>query len=168
MGSARNRRKRRERRRKRQDQRDYRRLTVAMNVAPKMLRRRPAGLPKMSDALVAFAEPLLDGIPPGSPVAAYEAELILASAAWNFLVSLEGEYARGKQAVQISEQEVGKILDLLTVGSDMTDDEALDLLQELTARKQELFPDDRRIVGDVRVYFRGDRLHVTTVSSLPR
>jgi hypothetical protein len=70
--------------------------------------------------------------------------------------------------VQISEEEVGEILDLLTVGSDMTDDEALDLLQELTARKHDLFPDERRIVGDVRVYFRGDRLHVTTISSPPR
>jgi hypothetical protein len=167
MGSARNRRKREERQRKRQDQRHHRRLTVAMNVAPKMLRRPPAGLLKMSDVLVAFAEPLLDWIPPGSPVAAYEAELILASAIWNFLVALDGEHDRGNR-VQISEEELGKIVDLLTVGSDITDDEALDLLQELTARKHDLFPEERRIVGDVRAYFRGDRLHVTTISSLPR
>jgi hypothetical protein len=168
MGSARNRRRREERRRKRQDQRQYRRITVAMNVAPKMVRRAPAGLPKMSDVLATFAEPLLDGIPPDSSVAAYEAELVLASAIWNFLVALDDAHDRGTRPVQISEEEVGEILDLLTVGSDMTDDEALDLLQELTARKHDLFPDERRIVGDVRVYFRGDRLHVTTISSPPR
>jgi hypothetical protein len=139
-----------------------------MNVAPKMVRRAPAGLPKMSDVLATFAEPLLDGIPPDSSVAAYEAELVLASAIWNFLVALDDAHDRGTRPVQISEEEVGEILDLLTVGSDMTDDEALDLLQELTARKHDLFPDERRIVGDVRVYFRGDRLHVTTISSPPR
>jgi hypothetical protein len=168
MGSARNRRKRERRRRKRQEQRHYRRLSRVVDVAPKVLRRPPPGQPKMSDTLVAFAEPLLDCIPDGAPVEAYEAELILAALVWNFIVTLDHEYESSAGPVPISEERVGKILDALSLGTDMSDDEALDLLQTLAARKHDLYPDERRLVGDVRAEFRGDRLHVVTLSTLPR
>jgi hypothetical protein len=168
MGSARNRRKREQKQRKRQEQREYRRLTRVMNVAPKVLRRPPPGLAKMSDTLVAFAQPLLNEIPQGAPIEAYQAELLLAAAVWNFLVSLEREYDRSGGAVQISDENVGDILDLLSIGTDMGDEEAFDLLQTLAARKHDLFEHDLRFVGDIHAEFRGDSVHVVALSTLPR
>lgn len=166
MGSARNRRKREQRLRKRQEQRHYRRLVRSLDSAPKIV-RRPPGMAKMSDALVAFAQPLLDAIPSGAPVEAYEGELLLGAMVWNFLVTLDREYDRDGAAVQVQEEEMCKILDALALGTDMSDDDAIDLLETLAARKRDLFPDERRLIGDVRAEFRGDRVHVVALSTLP-
>jgi len=168
MGSARNRRKREQQLRKRKEQREYRRLSRAVDVAPKMLRRPPPGVAKMSDTLVAFAQPLLDGIPPGAPIEAYEGELLLGATVWNFFVTLDREYDRQGRAVEVLEEQTRTILDALSLGTDMSEDDALGLLQTLAARKHDLFPNERRLIGDVRAEFRGDRVHVVALSTLPR
>ena len=163
MGSARNRRKREQRLRKRQEQRQYRRLVSKLDVAPKVLRRPPPGMAKMSDVLVAFAQPLLEGIPPDAPIVAYEAELLLGAMVWNFLVTLDREHDRKQDAVPILEEQMGKVLDALSIGTRMSEDDALAFLQTLAARKRDLFPDERRLIGDVRAEFRGDRVHVVAL-----
>ena len=168
MGSSKKRRQREQQRRKRHEQREHSRISRVMNVAPKILRRRPPGLAKMSDTLVVFAEPLLEGIGPGAPIEAYETELLCAATVWNFLLSLEVDHKRGDGAVHILDEHVGEILGILSLGTDMDDADALDLLRQLAARKQELFPDERRLIGNVHAEFRAGRVHVVALSSLPR
>jgi hypothetical protein len=106
------------------------------------------GLPKMSETLVAFAEPLL------ADVAQIEAEwrtgLYAAAIVWNGLVS------------GISEAEIATQLQR-GLGPSV---DVPGLVRRLTERKQSLFADDLRFIFDVRTRQNGARVDVSAVSGL--
>jgi hypothetical protein len=109
-----------------------------------------SGLPKMSETLVAFAEPLLANVP--EVEARWRAELHTAATVWNGLVSgfPEAEIVATLQ----------RTLDPSVDG--------LGLVRCLTERKQRLFAGDQRIIFDVRTQQTGERVHVMAASGLVR
>jgi hypothetical protein len=108
------------------------------------------GLPKISETLVAFAEPLLAGIP--EVEAGWQTGLYAAAIVWNGVVSgiPEAEITRQLQRGFGSSADVPG------------------LVRRLIERKQSLFADDRRFIFDVRTQQSGDRVHVMAASSLAR
>lgn len=107
-----------------------------------------SGLPKMSETLVSFAEPLLADVP--ETEARWRAELGAAAIVWNGLVS------------GLSEAEIAVTLQR---GLDSSVD-ALGLVRCLTERKQRLFTEDKRLIFDVRTQQAGERVHVMAASGL--
>ncbi len=99
------------------------------------------GLPKMSDTLASFAEPLLDG----AAAADYEATLDFAAAAWNALPLCDGS---GREPDATGREALTMLRDvLLDTGMPQREtDEVFDMLSE---RKRSLFPDDPRIIVGV-------------------
>lgn len=108
------------------------------------------GLPKISETLVAFAEPLLAGIPEAE--AGWRTGLYAAAIVWNGVVSgiPEAEITRQLQRGFGSSADVPE------------------LVHRLIERKQSLFADDRRFIFDVRTQQSGDRVHVMAASGLAR
>src|ERR1041384_351707 len=107
-----------------------------------------SGLPKMSETLVSFAEPLLADVP--ETEARWRAELGAAAIVWNGLVS------------GLAEAEIAATLQrgpAPSVG-------ALGLVRCLTERKQRLFTEDKRLIFDVRTQQAGERVHVMAASGL--
>jgi hypothetical protein len=109
-----------------------------------------SGLPKMSETLVAFAEPLLANVP--EVEVRWRAELHAAATIWNGLVSGS------------SETEIATALQRGLAPSV----DALVLVRCLTERKQRLFAGDQRIIFDVRTQQAGQRVHVMAASGLFR
>jgi hypothetical protein len=109
-----------------------------------------SGLPKISETLVAFAEPLLADVPETEE--GWRPGLHAAVIAWNGLVS-------GMSDIEIAavlQRELDPQVD------------ALELVRGLTARKQRLFAEDQRFIFDVRTQQTGERVHVMAVSGLTR
>ena len=108
------------------------------------------GLPKMSETLLEFAEPLLADIPETD--AGWRAGLYTAAIVWNGIVS-------GVAEAEITAQ--------LQRGLGPSED-IPDLVRDLTERKQYLFAEDSRFIFDLRTHQRGERVHVTAASGLAR
>jgi hypothetical protein len=108
------------------------------------------GLPKMSDTLVAFAEPLLSGVPETEE--GWRAGLYTAALVWNGVVS---GVAEAELAAQL-QRGLGRPL------------EAPGLVRHLIERKQHLFAHDSRLIFDVRTQQQGERVHVMAASGLFR
>jgi hypothetical protein len=108
------------------------------------------GLPKMSETLVAFAEPLLADVP--QTEAEWRTGLYAAAMVWNGLVS-------GVAESEITTQ--------LQRGLDPSVD-VPGLVRCLTERKRSLFADDVRFIFDVRTHQNGSRVDVSAVSGLTR
>jgi len=108
------------------------------------------GLPKISETLVAFAEPLLTGIPEAE--AGWRTGLYAAAIVWNGVVAgipeaeITGQLQRG----------FGSSVDVPEV------------VRRLIERKRSLFADDARFIFDVRTQQSGDRVHVMAASGLSR
>lgn len=108
------------------------------------------GLPKISETLLAFAEPLLAGIP--ETEAGWRTGLYAAAIVWNGVVAgipeaeITGQLQRG----------FGSSVDVP------------ELVRRLIERKQSLFADDPRFIFDVRTQQSGDRVHVMAASGLAR
>jgi hypothetical protein len=118
-------------------------------VAP-LLVSLGTGLPKISETLVRFAEPLLAGIP--ETEAGWRTGLYAAAIVWNGVVAgipeaeIMGQLQRG----------FGSSVDVP------------ELVRRLIERKQSLFADDPRFIFDVRTQQSGDRVHVMAASGLAR
>lgn len=108
------------------------------------------GLPKMSDTLVAFAEPLLAGIPEIEE--GWRAGLSMAALVWNGVVS---GLAEAELTAQL-QRALGRPL------------EAPGLVGDLMERKRRLFADDSRLIFDVSTRQHGDRVQVIAASGLFR
>ncbi|HEX8702500.1 MAG TPA: hypothetical protein VF815_26940 [Myxococcaceae bacterium] len=113
--------------------------------------------PKMSDTLMAFAAPLFDAQP--SPCQAEEVErpLLLAMAAWNSALAFQGDaleaelqaLSRGLSGYSLAPPEI-----MLTT------------LRALAERKRSHFPDDHRLVLDVRVQGTAPDFRILATSTL--
>jgi hypothetical protein len=144
MGSERARQQRLERKaQRRRDKRERSRHRAAPMVV-----RFGTGLPKMSETLVAFAEPLLVGVPETEE--GWRAGLYLAACVWNGVVS------------GLPEAELTAQLQRALGGPP----EGPGLVGRLIERKQRLFADDSRFIFDVRTRQDGARVHVLAASGL--
>jgi len=108
------------------------------------------GLPKMSETLVAFAEPLLADVP--ETEAGWRAGLYTAAVVWNGIVSGIPEAETSAQLQRVLGPSV----------------EVPGLVRCLTERKQSLFAEDVRCIFDVRTQQHGERVHVMAASGLAR
>src|SRR4051794_8687748 len=108
------------------------------------------GLPKMSETIVAFAEPLLADVPPTE--AGWRTGLYAAAMVWNGLVS-------GIAEAEITTQ--------LQRGFEPSVD-VHEVVRCLIERKQSLFADDMRFIFDLRTQQDGPRVDVSAVSGLTR
>jgi len=109
-----------------------------------------SGLPKISETLVAFAEPLLANVPDSEE--SWRPRLHAAALVWNGLVSGMSD----SEIVAVLQRELDSQID------------ALELVRGLAARKQRLFAEDQRFIFDVRTQQTGVRVHVMAVSGLAR
>lgn len=146
MASERERQKRLDRKRRRR--REKRRRREQRN-AP-LIVSFGTGLPKMSETLIEFAEPLLAEVPEAE--ADWQAALYIAALVWNGVVS---EIPRAE------------IVEQLRRGLDPSTN-VVELVNRLTERKRRLFPDDPRFIFDVRARQSEDRVHVMAASGLAR
>ena len=146
MASERERQKRLERKRRRRHEKRRRgqRTDVPLIVS------FGTGLPKMSETLIAFADPLLSRVP--ETEADWRSALYVAALVWNGIVS---------------EVPSGEVVAQLRRGLDPSVDVG-ELVRCLTERKRTLFPDDLRFILDVRTERSGDRVHVTAAGMLAR
>jgi hypothetical protein len=105
------------------------------------------GLPKMSETLVTFAEPLLADVP--RTEAGWRAGLSTAVVVWNGIVSglAEAEIVTQLQRLGLSVDDPG-------------------LVRSLTERKRSLFANDARFIFDVRTHQNGERVDVSAMSGL--
>lgn len=108
------------------------------------------GLPKMSETLVAFAEPLLGDVP--QIESEWRPGLYAAAIVWNGLVSGIAEAEITRQLQRALDPSV----------------DAVGLVRRLAERKQTLFAEDLRFIFDVRTRQNGARVDVIAVSGLAR
>jgi hypothetical protein len=105
------------------------------------------GLPKMSETLIAFAEPLLADVP--RTEAGWRPGLAAAVVVWNGIVS-----GMAESEIVIQLQRLGLSVD------------GPGVVRSLTERKRSLFAEDARFIFDVRTHQNGDRVDVSAVSGL--
>lgn len=108
------------------------------------------GLPKMSETIVAFAEPLLADVP--QTEAGWRTGLYAAATVWNGLVS---GVAEAEITAQL-QRGLGPSADVPGI------------VRCLVERKQSLFADDVRFIFDLRTHQNGPRVDVSAVSGLTR
>jgi hypothetical protein len=110
------------------------------------LRINPAGVEKMSDALLRFAEPILDRL---APLDEKKATLLFAVIAWNYcLIS--------------SEEQAHMRWELRHIFNNAHNRADFEMLIE---RKTELYPRNRRLFMGLEVAERAGGLHVNVVST---
>ena len=113
---------------------------------------RDSSLEKMSEVLLEYAEPLLDIIDIDN-YDQYERALKTAGVFWNLSV-LNLEPKARKSAV--------KLLKLY-----MTSTEINGVMLYMHRRKQQLFPDNNRIITDIDIVAEGGHFHVSVASTIP-
>jgi hypothetical protein len=110
------------------------------------LRINPAGVEKMSDVLLRFAEPILDRL---APLDDKKATLLFAMSAWNCCLISSEEQAHMRW-------ELRHIFDNAHNWADF---------EMLIQRKTELYPRNRRLFMGLEVAESAGRLHVNVVST---
>ncbi len=128
-------------------------LAKARNWATKVVTSETLGQPKLSDRLVRVARPFLDE---ADELAEAQSIINMAVIAWNSCVLPDSErrYLLDKLwkdvlPVDESDQQVGR-----------------EILRRMTARKEKLFPDDRRFVAHSKVSLERDNWHVQVASTV--
>jgi len=110
----------------------------------------------MSDTLLEFATPLLEGLPAGALRSDYHDALQMAVIAWNLCVRAQA----GAEA-----DFDGRLTKAVSELNALSPDERagfLEVVRALALRKLALFPDDRRIVMDVEAAQHGPDIRVLT------
>jgi hypothetical protein len=120
------------------------------------------GLPKMSDTLVEFAQPLLDLLPPDAKLPQFRNALSFGSHMWNFCVldasDTDDDQKHAAELLASLRTEMHRA----GISEDFVDA----LVEELAGRKMTLFPDDQRLIAGVEVRREGDRLFIDAMSVL--
>jgi hypothetical protein len=150
-------------RQKRSERRRRRELATSLGLDGPV-HATAAGLPKMSDVLVAFAEPMLETVHDDPSIEAYRHALRVASVIWNVLALLDQEASRGGGAFGDRPRviELTRLLDEAVGG---LDDTSLALIDILRRRRHALFPGERRIFVDVSAELRGDIVQISASST---
>jgi hypothetical protein len=160
MENAKTRGKRAVRERKRLARRRREKFAAQLGIDPAKVAGPWPGLPKVSDMLVAFAQPLLDTLPDDATIREIRGALMFSAVMWNSLVVADGDLTLASE--ELSELVVGAGREL-----ELPEDELLGMLEQLAGRKRALFPDERRIIAGVEAKLQGDRVNVVALSSYP-
>jgi hypothetical protein len=127
------------------------------------LRRELPPLPSMSDTLLDFAAPLLDGLDPAGPAEAFRPSLAIAMHLWNSSLreakvhAEEGEVAAGRFRKDL----VDDLQPMLKASYP----ECRELVEDMFQRKRKLFPDDQRTIVAFHATDTPDGVHVLVSSS---
>lgn len=132
-----------------------------LGLAPFMLASTPAGMKKMSEILVDFAQPMLADLSEDDGPEECERRLEMAALIWNGLVEKAMAEANGREAV------LPQLLAALSQGEEESDDALERLVAQLEKRKKRLFPNETRLVETVKVWDDGCEYRVNVASSLP-
>jgi hypothetical protein len=164
MANQRERQKRQVKKRARREKRLAKRAAPYQRSLPRLVAQM-AGLPKMSEALAEFAAPLLDSLGPDADAAAWRSQLLLAATVWNMSRVAQDrldEFGEAEAAaIRID------LVDRLMHATDWSHEQCDFLVTELQERKRLLFPDDPRLVVDIRTFdMEGGGVHVMAASSL--
>lgn len=139
----------------------------------KALRRAGMGDYKLSEALVDVAAPMMRE---GMSLQERQSLFMVATLAWN--IAIYPREQRGRQILNIIgglpempgnlEEEISQALDGKPVSADFPAEKVhlMELLISLMARKQELYPHDRRLVGDVELREKDGQYHLQVASKL--
>ena len=119
------------------------------------------GVPKMSDTLVEFAQPLLDLLPSDPALGQVRNAVALGSVLWNCFV-LE---ASGKDEDLVEADAIRARVLTTAAEEGVPRDLTADVLAELAERKRTLFSDDRRVIAGVDVRRQGDGFHIEAMSA---
>jgi hypothetical protein len=123
------------------------------------------GLPKMSDTLVEFAEPLMDEfLEDEGDAAEVRSVLLLAATIWNMTLAADDRREEsGEAAAQALRDE---LLDRLEPALERPRVVCEVIVAELERRKRELFGDDLRFVMEIDTYETEDGVRVIAASRL--
>ena len=113
--------------------------------------KTPAPEGKISGALVTL---LKTEVPDGAPESQFRAALALIVIAWNITVLSADQQPKALRDV----------LATMKPGDAATRQEAIDILTVLMAKKQALFPDDRRFVETWDMDYRGGNPYITAAA----
>lgn len=139
----------------------------------KALRRAGIGDYKLSEALVELAVPMMRD---GMPLEERQSLFMVATLAWN--IAIYPKEQRGRQILNIIgglpempgdlEEEISQALDGKPVSANFPAEKVqlMELLISLMARKEELYPQDRRLIGDVELLEKDGKYHLKVASKL--
>lgn len=139
----------------------------------KALRRAGIGDYKLSEALIELVDPMLSD---DLPFEARQSLFLVASIAWN--VAIFPTKLRARQILNFIgglpelpgdiEAEIGKILEGQESSAEFPPEklEMLNVLVALIARKDELYPHDRRLIGDVELQESNGQYRLQVASKL--
>jgi hypothetical protein len=139
----------------------------------KALRRAGIGDYKLSEALVELVSPLMRD---DMSLQERQSLFMVATLAWN--IAIYPREQRGRQILNLIgglpempgdlEAEIAQVLDGKPASADFPPEKLLlmELLMSLMARKAELYPHDRRLIGDVELREQGGRYHLQVASRL--
>jgi hypothetical protein len=132
----------------------YRRSLPSLPLPLEVLQALAAGLPKMSDTIVAFAKPLADEfLDRRSDAVAVRSVLKLAAVIWN--MTIEADERTGEAGEVTTEQLRKEVVGRLALARARSRAECEVFLADLERRKRELFADDSRIVLDIQTRMTG-------------
>jgi hypothetical protein len=116
---------------------------------------------KLSERLIALISPIYENRQP-SDIDQYRKDIGLAALAWNLALSAESD---GIDSLSKALDDVTDELTAESPGATPQQWRALrNFLGHLVVRKLEMFPDDPRVIFNVRVDDRGDEFYVEVVS----
>ncbi len=122
-----------------------------------------AGLPKMSDVLRSFAEPILDLLEDDATLEDYRNALQRGAAIWNILLLLEEEHRRSGGGALVDEAKIIELTRLLSEAVGGFDDDGLRLVDELRLQRKR-FPDERRIIVNATAELKNGYINVIAAS----
>jgi hypothetical protein len=123
------------------------------------------GLPKMSDTIVEFAQPLLEELlEDANDPDEVRAILLLASTFWNMTLAADDRRAEsGEAAAQALRED---LINRLERALERPRSACQVLVDEMERRKRDLFPDDLRFVMEIDAYSTEDGVRVLAASRL--
>lgn len=139
----------------------------------KALRRAGVGDYKLSEALVELVSPMMRD---GMPLQERQSLFMVATIAWN--IAIYPREQRGRQVLNVIgglpempgslEEEIGQVLDGKPAPAGFPPEKVqlMELLVSLMARKEALYPHDRRLIGDVELREENGQYHLQVASKL--
>jgi len=113
---------------------------------------RDSNLEKMSDALLKYGEPLLDTIEPGNKTE-YEKAIMMSIMLWNCAIMRESP--KGRKGTEKKLRPM------------MPDAESKKVVKHMLDRKQEMFPDNKRMILNYELTEMSDGFHLAVASTIP-
>lgn len=141
-----------QRRRKRQQSKTDRSLPSSRPFATMTL------MPKMSEVLIDFAQPLVEALPPDADAQMWKLRLQFAALVWNQIVAQERHIDQAPEDA----------IPALARSSGIPERELRTIEQLLIQRKRTLYPHEDRLIADVEIQaMEGGGVYVMAASLIP-